>query len=251
MRRRAGIRFAKLRPVEAFDGTWDLPGNGSDIYVFYNTHYNSPNRKYHQGVGAQDKQYADLTGDALDKAHFKYEHVKKGIFGNDEANSLADTGLQEVQEFYKDPQNRGVPLDLIGYSRGAFEAVKLANLLANGVPDPSSKTTDKNSKQVTYTRYWHPPMRYVGLVSPVAQMLPNPNPNDWPSSLPSGWAYMYQALDNKPNDLIYTQTTITRAAGTAGAPDEQTQDDHHKIGLDAQVLDHMIAAANTAHVPTK
>ena len=76
-----------------------------------------------------------------------------------------------------------VPADLFGFSRGAMQAVKLANLINEyGVPDPTSEVTKTlpnhwgklptGTKYQTYTRYLHPQIRSVGLFSPVKMMGP-------------------------------------------------------------------------------
>jgi prepilin-type processing-associated H-X9-DG protein len=97
----------------------------------------------------------------------------------------------------------------------------------------------------TFT-YFHPVVRYVGLISPVIG--PLEAPGLWPRSLPTGVEWMFQALDNEPGNPVLPQNTITRVAGTGGR-NVNYADGHGRIGGDTAVLTEMVAEATQAGAP--
>ncbi|MDB5357129.1 MAG: repeat-containing protein, partial [Phycisphaerales bacterium] len=255
--------------LAAFDGTWDYPEQDKDapkdkdgnpigfirggpwngstvIYEFAKYHYASPNVDYHRGVG-----------NALD--HKVVGHLFLGAFGAAEANAFVNAAYDSLATFYTDPNNRGIPVDIIGYSRGAYEAAWLAHRIQeDGIPDLNTKKTvlvwvtaehgqRKQVPKVTY-QYVHPQIRWVGLVSPVNQMGPLTN---WPSTLPPGVVNCFEALDNDPNNIIYLQIPITCATGTNLDQPAPYPEGHPQIGIDPKVLNDMISDAKKAGVPVK
>ena len=222
--------------LEALDGTTDAPVNNTNIHKFYAA-YIGTDKKYHRGVG-NSVDHPLLFDQGLSIA-----------FGDVEALTIEQTALAEVSSFYQNPAHRYIPFDLVGYSRGAMESVMLVNdLLKYGVWDTSTKTTthvDPNKPQVALTPFF-PTVRYVGLISPVM----GPYEAVWPLSLPVGVGWMFQALDNFPNDPLLPQHTITRAAGTMGH-NIDFPDGHSAIGSDAAVLGWMVTEGKQAGAPVQ
>jgi len=231
--------------LAAFDGTWDFPNNpnrggdfGGSTAIF----------KFFQEYSATDKQYQAGVGNGQDHpvhwAPWTWPNALvslwSGAFGGAEANCQVDHMFQRIRLFYSNPQNRGIPLDLIGYSRGSFAAVKLANIIyQNGIQVPSGKPSQ--------TQKFFPWIRFVGLLSPVNQM--GPLAGSWPTALPPHVGYMYEALDNTPNDLIFKQTTLSAASGTPFNEVSFVPYNHPTIGVMWDVLDQLEAEARSAGVP--
>jgi hypothetical protein len=216
------------------------------------------NVKYHQGPGAQEKTLAGKTGDAFDKGVDTLESHLNGALAGDAAKRLENTGILEIQNFYSDPKNLGVPLDIIGYSRGAFEALKLADEAAIGILNLATKNT--RGGLVKFTRE-QIPLNFVGLISPVGMMGVVPpgsssdssvgGDTDWPDSLMNEWTYFYQALDGSPNNWPYMQTKVKMNGPTQDLSSKPWEDNHHTIGVDGKVLDQMLAAMKLAKLPLK
>jgi len=219
----------------AFDGTGDSALDNTDIYQFYDA-YDGVKHDYVDGVGnSRDTWFGPV----------QYPTI---AFGDTEALDKASGALSAVEDFYKDPEHTGVLLDTVGYSRGAYEAVRLVNNVINGgtgIPDLNYKRTTRILGIPTGTtydgHYLHPQVRFVALISPVMGALALPFV--WSTSLPSGVKWMYQALDDDPNDQFLPQATVTRGDGTAGAPDLGYLDGHRAIGKDPKVFADMVAAA--------
>ncbi|HZL37064.1 MAG TPA: Ig-like domain-containing protein, partial [Tepidisphaeraceae bacterium] len=227
----------------AFDGSGDSQQDNTDISQFL-TADDGVQNFYEPGVGnPHDTPFGKL----------RYSTI---AFGDAEAMVFERDALREVQTFYSDPKNIHIPLDVIGYSRGAFEAVKLINNVFNdgtGIGDLRYKRTTRTLGIPTGTtydgHYLHPQVRFVGLISPV--MGPMRVPFLWSESLPPGVTSMYQALDNFPNDDFLPQVTMTRSAGTGGDPDIQYPLAHTVIGKDPKVEADMVAAAKGVGVQLK
>jgi hypothetical protein len=190
--------------LEAFDGTNDGKKKGTEILKFYED-YAVPQdmKRYHRGVGNTD-EFPKITK----------ERAEVFALGDKEALREEEIAVTQVTAFYNsDPKHLPIPLDTVGYSRGSMEAVKLVNDLATTgimIASPEKQTTrgQVNVKAV------HPTVRYVGLISPV--MGPLEVPGIWPTSLPAGVGWLYQALDGFPNSQFLPEHTITRAPGTSG-----------------------------------
>lgn len=168
-------------------------------------------------------------------------------YGDAEALKLEGAALADVATFYNEgPNQQHIPLDVVGYSRGAMEAVKLVNDLSSiGVPDASKPKETINGK--AQFPVFHPIVRFVGLISPV--MGPNEVAGVWPRSLPAGVGYLYEALDNLPNDPFLPQHTITKAVGTQGPAPQTFPMGHIEIGHDQGVRKTLVAQAKNAGAP--
>lgn len=130
------------------------------------------------------------------------------IKGDNEALLIERWALTTVEDFYlKDPSNANVPLDVIGYSRGAAEAIKLVQDLSNGVVPLGKKQTVQGKDGAAPTNRAFDPksiqLRFVGLISPVM----GPSANDytnklvqqvqWTYGLPATIQNALQALDSQ------------------------------------------------------
>jgi hypothetical protein len=219
--------------LEALDGTQDVAGDATGVFLFTSRHYNDT-KNYLRGVGNRT-DHIHLAG----RLYFLDQ-------GDAEARKFEQEAMTDVSTFYnQNIQNQDIPLDVVGYSRGAMAAVKLVNdLSSKGVPNTFKPKQTIGGKLQFPT--FNPNVRFVGLVSPV--MGPNQIPFVWPKSLPAGVGLMFQALDNFPGDPFLVQHTITRAKGTGG--DDQTfQLGHIDIGHDQGVLKNLIAEAIEAGAP--
>ncbi len=240
--------------LAAFDGSWDYPNNpgrGGDfpdptntlystaIYVFESQHYNAASgaKHYYRGVG--NVQQHKIGG-----------HYFHGAFGGPEAKAIVHESLDDLAAFYQDPTHWNIPVDIIGYSRGAFEAVKLGNFLNEGIPQWSTKYTASGAFGLSITKYrnYIPiHLRFVGLISPVSQMGPGQT-SYWPTVVPECTGYLAQALDNNPSSGLYPQTTVTAPVGTQH--DEHTFPyDHPTIGVKQDVLNYLIQQAAIVGAP--
>jgi len=192
---------------------------------------------YYRGVG--NAQQHKIGG--------QYIHV---VIGGPEAATIVHEGLDDLAVFYQDPTHWNIPVDVIGYSRGAFEAVKLANFLADGIPQWSTKYTARGAFGLPITKYKHYiqiHLRFVGLISPVGQMGLGQG-NYWPTGVPDCTDYLAQALDNNPSSGLYPQTTMAAPVGTQH--DETTFPyDHPAIGVRQDVLNYLIQKGTAAGAP--
>ena len=155
----------------AFDGTWDRPDkdlspapldpkrrggpwNGSTaIYKFFKDYYKTTDKKYFEGVGH--------AGEGV------IGHLINGAFGFDAATFL-HRAQNFVRGFYQNPDNRGVPLDVIGYSRGAFEGAQPRQLGHGKGPHPGPDEVEV----VLPNRTHHRPGQGVRQVHPRGRALP-------------------------------------------------------------------------------
>jgi hypothetical protein len=222
--------------LEALDGTQDDTKANSIIYQFAETHYQDL-KSYHKG-----------SGNATDHPNLAVRAILIA-YGDLEALKFEQEALDDVFTFYtRNPQNQDIPLDIIGYSRGAMEAVKLVNDLHTfGIPDISKPLPPVNGKKEYQS--FKPLVRFVGLVSPVMG-LPEIQ-GAWPDSLPKGVQYFFEALDKDPNNPILLQHPIAIDPSTKTWPTFSPGDGHIKIGHDPIVLNKLIAAAEAAGAPVK
>jgi hypothetical protein len=248
--------------LTAFDGAWDFPNNpdrGGDfngstvIYKFYGDYLPGKlgSKNYYPGTG--NMQEHKLPG-----------HLLWGMLGGPAAGAYVGRAMQALEAFYSDPLHRQIPVDIVGFSRGAFEATKLANLITQGIPDISkpavttwTTTTDQKGHLVRVPHSIRPLIfpwiRFVGIVSPVGQMGLGQG-LFWPTSLPSNVGSFAQALDGTPGEWPYLQTPITITGQT---PDTITYDgqngnplyNHETIGVVEEVLSWLELQAIWAGVP--
>ena len=255
--------------LAAFDGTLDYPEQdkgkkkgdsfrggpweGSTAIDIFRKGYDGP-KDYRMGVANAIEHPLNLNPLTWADQAFRGYHI---AFGGLEQLGKVSDAFKNLHDYFQLPRHRTTPVDIIGYSRGAFGAVRLANLLSKGVEDESKKQRInlKNAKGHDYgTRVIYDPannipvtVRFVGLISAVNQM--GPNINDWPTSLPPGVQYLYQAHDNSPGSFLFPETDITTAAGTQSYGVSFVNYDHPSIGVQAPVLEDMVAHAQAVGVP--
>jgi hypothetical protein len=176
----------------AFDGTMSDQNIGrtgnTDIYRFF-TSYPGSAKTYEKGVALL------------------------AITAANNAASRVQDAYQALVAFYTDTtlgamRRKNVPIDIVGLSRGAFEASALINMLAtSGIPGPggaSFKVGKDNATAGTDIT-----LRFVGLVSPVIQMIGG----TWPDTLPDCVQNTVEAFDANPDSTIFPQHEIVPAGG--------------------------------------
>ncbi len=211
--------------------------HGKTVIAKFDEIYRGTGKNYEKGVGNSVEH--GLVGQAIE-----------GVFGF-EASTKTDAMYDRLVDFYQNEENRKhVPLDVTGYSRGAFSAIKLVQkVLKDGIPDlgrPAyivyerrlvSTQTVRGSVEFSYVnvplKKYHTfddvKIRSLAIISAVGQMGATPlirlitfgkwNTNfGWSTTLPSGIATVTQLIDNEPNNLIYPQTTITYPSGSGYSP---------------------------------
>ena len=212
----------------AFDGTWNDETDDTDGHKFLK-YYDGTFRDYEPGVGTHQNILAKLFN---------------GLTGF-EAGFIVDNARRKIQTFYQ-AGHRDVPVDVIGYSRGSFQAVKFANWLV----EDGFKVPDLDPKHQGKTITFHPRVRYIGVISPVGQMgeLGTKLDFGWEKSLPSGVASAFVAWDNSPGRLDYPEThiDITRAAQYSS---QQFDSTHEEIGYKESVMNALLFSASVAGVP--
>jgi len=213
-------------------------------------------------MDAQHKHYERGVANKTD--HPKLVNREANLAeGNTEALAREKRGLQAVADFYQNPQNRATPLDVVGYSRGAVEAVKLINdLIGTPAKDKNTKVTQHGAGgPVNQYKALNIHVRFVGLISPVMGPFAEDKtqkgilPVVWTYDLPGGVDWLYQALDKDEDDAkklfgnpVLTQHVVTRAQGTKG-DDHTYKEGHIKVGHDPQVLTDMTNEAKAAGAP--
>jgi hypothetical protein len=264
----------------AFDGTWDFPGNpqrGNTAIKEFADGYAKGNKViYEAGVGNLGE-------------HGQFVHLLNGGIAAGEAAGKVGKALSDAETFFRqNAANATVPVDIIGYSTGAFEATAFANLLARGITVPWQ------------TGLFFPWIRFVGLLSPVNTNLTKTTLGignlvlNWSDQLPAHVGAYYQALyddsaystwiDNINHEIrtelnlpasravqdhinslmaevsairferfedhtIFSQTPIGAATGTAATTDNNWADTHASLGLDPGVLAALLSHARAAGVP--
>jgi hypothetical protein len=103
----------------AFDGSRDTPPTNTTIWNFYGRYGGS--RNYYPGVASEGNTFQNAINTAF--AFDGFDNV--------------DQAYNALVTFYQNAWNRAnVPIDLVGYSRGAFQAVALENMIVEyGIPD--------------------------------------------------------------------------------------------------------------------
>lgn len=251
----------------AFDGTWEWPGrmhkhdkndpneqpyNRQTSILHFSQKYQQEG-KYFRGVGnLQDHPTGLLVADEGDlfQGAFGFEAISKVIA---QYNNLID--------FYQTEDHRKhVPLDLIGYSRGAYQAMKLAEWVGKfGIPNNSAGGTPFQDKIA---------IRFMGLVSPVGQMgaepvlhkltlgwLPPLNLG-WPTVVPKNVKHFLQivvdAAHATNSDNVQTTMTIPNldpAPGISYETHVYNDESHGDLGEDPKALREMIHTARVYNVP--
>ena len=239
----------------AFDGTWDFPNNPNRGGDFGGS---TAIRQFYEAYTPNTKTYFRGVGNAAD--HGLVGQLLHGAFGL-EASQFVESAEGVLEQFYAAAANRSVPVDIVGYSRAAFEAVALANWIATkGIPDLTGGKTvtvwnTKNTLSTTRTLYTkppiHPKLRFLGLISPVGEIglpLTSLNLGTWPTSAPASVANMIQILDNQPNDPIFIQTTI-ESDGVGDYYGPILPYSHPAIGVESETLEDFTSRANQDGVP--
>lgn len=238
----------------AFDGTWDYIGRGDDfpekndawggtsvIGEFANQYRQTGT--YERGIG---------TGTDADPA-MGLEHAVNGAFAVDAGKRIGDA-YDRTMQFYQDEDHRKkIPLDIIGYSRGSFQAMKFVTMLADsGLTNLSDRGTSSAIK-----------VRFMGLISPVGQFGADPLLHlltlgafefnfGWPTDVPINVLHYVEARDNNPGDLTFPENHMNFGGSTDG--DHQTfNGDHgqvgHAGGVGKQVLEYFVNSARNVNVP--
>jgi hypothetical protein len=226
----------------AFDGTTDTAAKNTVIRQFYNAYDPGTtsllNKDYEPGVGNADDN---------PNAFVRYWNV---AFGDGAARAYEWSALFHVASYFA--QHPGEPLDVIGYSRGAFEATLLLKDLSTNSARFKEvvKTMYRNKKGLAFPTT----ARFVGLVAPVSGALGDTFIEKWPTSVPGGVRGMYEGLAGKvfaTENPILKQVAITKP--DSPPPDEKTYslDGHTTIQFDPQVLAKMEADAKLVGVKFK
>jgi len=273
-----GTRAMRDHDLHNPDDLWFGDWNGETAIPQFVDRYNGIARQYYAGIG----NVVDYP-DGIDQ-------LTEGAFALDAMRNVA-AGLLYLGGRYKaltasDPDAvQHVPVDLVGYSRGAMQAVKLADVISqDGVPDPDSAYQQRVQQFIgndphgnpMYTYYWvtayhnyfHPKIRFVGLISPVYMTgLIDPilatvtfgalETNwGWDTSLPAE-AHVVVLHDQDPNqnDPPRYEQDITQVNGEVlnSGPypwDHGHMGLHHEVLDDLlEVLDDLLDAANDVNVP--
>jgi hypothetical protein len=234
----------------AFDGTDQIPANHWDVPQGFIAHYQSANRDYVPGIGSVSNPHQNpFGGDPLETAF---------AFG---AAQAVENEYMKLANFYQSDKNRRtVPLDIVGYSRGCYQAAALAAVINDdGIPDLTSYDYGQ--------QHWEklpgpaPKVRFLGLDSPVGQFGGDPFITvltlgliamnlGWPSSIPPNVQTAIQLSDNNPNDPIYRQQLLSLLGSSAsGLVIPMPEDKHGQIGQDPAALEKLLAAARQCNVP--
>ena len=214
----------------AFDGTWNGPAKDSVVHQFFRNHYAGTAKAFYPGVGATCGPVGKLL---------------TGVFGFG-ARGIVAGALADLGSFYRDESRRDVPVDVLGYSRGAFQAVRLTQrLAAHGLPDRAGPGAARSFES------FRPRVRFVGLISPVGQMgvvFTRLDPG-WAKCLPAGVGYAFQVLASDPDHRLFLETKLdTSAAETSVCPPRYPHG-HASIGWAGDVLAALIDHARRAGVP--
>ena len=198
----AAATQATVKPLEghliALDGTQDDYADNSNIVGFtrdYSEFKGQPGAA--EPTGAQLEHIDYYHGVAAIKAPNVLAHgFELADYGVVQAKEFVTQALSDVKGYYSVEAHRGVPLDIVGYSRGAMEAVKLANqieALTVKITGPDHKT-----KEAAFTSVSR--IRFVGLIAPVLGPPGAVLGAQWDDSLPDGIAGAYQGLAGKNTD---------------------------------------------------
>ena len=263
----------------AFDGTYQTenshpsgqgkPWDGSVIFGF--------DRRYHA-----IERYFRGIGNPIDHPN-EPDHVLQGSFAL-EANRIVKDAYDLVVDFYQDQSHRdNVPLDVIGYSRGAFQAAMLTRMiLERGVPDLAAGRERRsvainmggnrppiygfeNTPRHSFIGVDGVKVRLLGLLSPVAQFGADPFFNlvgffgalhlniGLPSERPGGVRNFIQITEGQWYDVLFPETPL----GVGGTDvhgvyqREFPNVSHGEIGGHLPAFQEMLNDARSINVPVQ
>ncbi|MBP6019639.1 MAG: DUF2235 domain-containing protein [Burkholderiaceae bacterium] len=175
----------------AFDGTRNDPATLSNIWKM-SQYYQDGAVYYHSGPG--NPMYIDW--DAITA---------------DQASKIIDTQWQSLlNELDGNPLNDSIPIDIIGYSRGAALARHFGNLINQHVNDGLFTYNDTQRGLITACV----DMRFMGLFDTVAQMgLAGTQNHQYDLSIAAAWGWVAHAVALNERRVLYP---LTVAADTGG-----------------------------------
>ncbi|MDB5353648.1 MAG: hypothetical protein JWN24_101 [Phycisphaerales bacterium] len=231
----------------AMDGSLDGKNDGSIVSRFVNA-YDDPSLEYIDGVASKKGQ--GKAGQAIENIDPKEK----------EETAKAEIALSGIEAYYSNPKHENVPLDLVGYSRGAMEVVWIIDRLETDqkiVLKGGSKDDKKSFFDLSR-------VRFVGLIAPVLGPKGTKDNPTWPTSVPDGVEAAYQALagkdiGNTPAGTLKeialahlaVQTEIDISKCKLKLTEKFNEDDHITISKDDHVLTNMKTQAKKAGVEFK
>jgi hypothetical protein len=250
----------------AFDGTWNIPYNANSAPWGYwtaiqgfNDGYKGTDKHYEPGVGA--------TGPGI-------PNIEEGALALGIAQDVANVYMDDVVPFYQSEEHRkDDPLDIIGYSRGCYEGAILAKIISSmgilntAVHYSSPFQPGRYSKPApVYPKSFNdkPTVRFLGLVSPVAQAGLDALITaltfgqislrlGLPTTVPTNVQNTVQIGDGDPNDPIFTQALLgpSGAPGTSYTVDTYSNPNvtHQLVGQMNETLATLVAEAQEDNVP--
>jgi hypothetical protein len=247
----------------AFDGTMDdkdnLKGGDPTVIQNFEEQYDDA-RPVVNGVGGPTYERGTATPQLLAQSDsvfgkgvnsaLKYMDLLSTKEGFREMLARVVDALQQVQAFYNVPANDAIPLDIIGYSRGAIEADVFMHALVD-----SKLVTFSNGKNFAQLCK----VRFVGLIAPVASIHGDIKtlmarvfevaPSHFPGPYQSGYLALADDKHLTPTAGLYQWDTLLPADDIdKNVPNEG----HVEAGHDHKVVQpDLFAAAAAAHVAFK
>ncbi|HZL36073.1 MAG TPA: hypothetical protein VFC78_12225, partial [Tepidisphaeraceae bacterium] len=226
----------------AFDGTGDDENANDKIHQF--------SQQYDPGKLGRVNYYPGVASVQRDPNWYWRESPK--AYGDWEAQDDVRKALDSLRGYYSSLDHYHVPLDVIGYSRGAMEAVKFLSvaLAPGGIEIPGSAKTTAGRKLFMKISN----VRFVGLIAPCIGIKGDRLVYDFPKAVPPGILGMYQALAGQwvaTHNIVLDQNTITKPDNPP--PDTKTYKNygHTNIQKQQDVLDDMEADAKKVGVRFK
>ena len=233
---------AKHDYVVALDGTLDNAAAHTNIFRFAQQ-FTKEFRGYVEGVANPD------TDPKLGK-------VKNFPFGGPEMQHFVQEAETDVNTFYtEDKTHQDDVLDVVGYSRGAIEAVQVINdLLTSGLPDVGKKDVTRDGHVADPNGPWKPIVRFVGLISPYHGPKDAPRNGQWPTNLPASVGPVFIASAKIPiavgvaGGVMINEKIITKGPNLQPIQVTPYKLSHTEAGHKQIVLDGLMAAARDAKV---
>jgi hypothetical protein len=175
-------------------------------------------------------------------------------FGGPEMQNFVQEAETDVNTFYsEDPtkQHQDDVLDVVGYSRGAMEAVQVVNdLLTQGLPDLGLDVTRDGHVVTDFEAPWQPIIRFVGLISPFHAPKDTAKNGEWPENLPASVGPVFIASAKTPvaGAVMINEKIITKGPNEQPVQVTPYQLSHTQVGHDPTVLRDLFAAARNAKV---